>query len=142
MNVRLFFTSVVLLVELAALNALAQQPPETVPSTSDRDKAGLRGPVKKVEYFDSHSGADNQEWLTTNTTEYTPDGRRLKEEGGNSDGNNFIVRYTYGADGRLVNIVSGYARSSSTQKMTYLYDKENRLSAVNSGDGASLSYRY
>jgi len=109
---------------------------------SDRNKAGLRGPVKTVLHEQTFSGADGQQLLTSMTTEYAPDGRTLELRFGNSDGSIWITSYTYYADGRLLKTASGKAGSAAHSQRTYLYDDARRLVRVESGDNGKVSYQY
>ena len=109
---------------------------------SDRDKARLRGPVKTVLNEQTFSGADAQQFLTSTTTEYAPDGRILELRIGNSDGSTWVTSYTYHADGRLLKTVSGKAGSPADSQTTYLYDDARRLIRVESGDNGKVSYQY
>jgi hypothetical protein len=86
MHFRLSFASILLLVASPAWFALAQQSSQTGAFVSDRDKAGLRGPVRTVLDEQTFSGADGQQLLTTTTTHYASDGRILEVRTGNPDG--------------------------------------------------------
>src|SRR5712691_1286153 len=134
MSVRLCFDSILVLVASPAWLARAQQSFQTGASMSDRDKAGLRGPVKTVLNEQTFSGADGQQFLTSTTTEYASDGRILELRIGNSDGSIWVTSYTYYADGRLLKTVSGKAGSAADPQTTYLYDDARRLVGVESGD--------
>lgn len=142
MGVRLHLASVLVLVALPAWLARAQQLSQTGASMTDRDKAGLRGPVKTVLNEQTFSGADGQQFLMSTTTEYAPDGRILEQRIGNSDGSIWVTSYTYYADGRLLKTVSGKAGSAADSQTTYLYDDARRLVGVESGDNVKMSYRY
>src|SRR5437879_9192523 len=73
MQARLSFASILLLTASSAWLALAQQSSQTGAFMSDRDKAGLRGPVKTVLEEQTFSGADGQQSFTTTTTQYAPE---------------------------------------------------------------------
>src|SRR4051812_1642653 len=103
MHVPLSF-AILLFVVSPALCALAQQRGGVM---SDRDKSGLRGPVKTVVDEQTFSGANGQQMLTTLTTEYAPDGRILETRTGNPNGSEWITSYSYHSDGRLLKTVSG-----------------------------------
>jgi hypothetical protein len=107
MSARIYFASILVLVASPAWLARAQQSFQIGASMSDRDKAGLRGPVKTVLNEQTFSGADGQQFLTSTTTEYASDGRILEVRIGNSDGSIWVTSYTYYADGRLLKTVSG-----------------------------------
>jgi YD repeat-containing protein len=142
MSVRLYFASILVLVASPAWLARAQQSSQTGVFMSDRDKAGLRGPVKTVLNEQPFSGADGQQFLTSTTTEYAPDGRILELRIGNSDGSIWVTNYTYYADGRLLKTVSGKVGSAADSQTTYLYDDARRLVRVESGDNDKVTYQY
>jgi hypothetical protein len=86
MSVRLYLASVLALVASPAWLTHAQQLSPTGALVTDRDKAGLQGPVKTVLNEQTFSGADGQQFLMSTTTKYAPDGRILEQRIGNSDG--------------------------------------------------------
>jgi len=142
MSARLSFATILVLVVSPAWLARAQQSFQTGASMSDRDKAGLRGPVKTEVNEQTFSGADGQHFLTSTTTEYAPDGKMLERRVGNSDGSIWVTSYTYYADGRLLKTVSGKAGSAADSQTTYLYDDARRLVGEESGDNDKATYKY
>src|SRR5438445_2773833 len=142
MQARLSFASILLLTASSAWLALAQQSSQTGAFMTDRDKAGLRGPVKTVLNEQTFSGADGQQFLMSTTAEYAPDGRILEQRIGNSDGSIWVTSYTYYADGRLLKTVSGKVGSAADSQTTYLYDDSRRLVGVESGDNDKVTYQY
>jgi YD repeat-containing protein len=142
MHVRLSRASILILVASTAWSALPQQSSQTGAPMSDRDKAGLRGPVKTLLQEDTFSRPDGQQLLTTTTTTYTPDGRILEERTKNPDGSEWVTSYTYRPDGRLLKTVTGNAGSTDKSETTYLYDEAGRLVAVKSGDKIQTRYQY
>jgi len=142
MSVRLYLASVLVLVTSPAWLARAQQSSQAGAFMTDRDKAGLRGPVKTVLNEQNFSGADGQQFLMSTTTEYAPDGRILEQRFGNSDGSIWVTSYAYYADGRLLKTVSGKAGSAADSQTTYLYDDARRLVGLESGDNVRMSYQY
>jgi YD repeat-containing protein len=109
---------------------------------SDRDKAGLRGPVRTVLEEQTFSGADGQQSFTTTTTHYAPDGRILEHRTGNPDGSGWVTSYTYYSDGRLLKTAFGKANSAPGSETIYLYDDAQRLVGVKSGDKVQVRYQY
>ena len=142
MQVRVYFAAILALIVASAESAFAQQSLQTGVQMSDRDKAGLRGPVKTVVYERTFSGTDGQPLHTTTTTEYTRDGRILETRTGNADGSEWLTNYTYDRDGRLLRTVSGSGRSTPSSETTYLYDDSRRLVGVRSGDKDKFRYQY
>jgi YD repeat-containing protein len=129
-----------LLIFLASIT-VAQQSSPSGSSISDREKAGLRGPVKAV-INEQTMSLPNGDQLSTTITKYTPDGRTLEERTSNSDGSEWVTSYTYHPDGRLLKTVSGNAGSTDGSETTYIYDEAGRLVAVKSGDKIQTRYQY
>lgn len=134
-----FYCAVIFSVILPAWFAFAQQLPQTGSPMSDRDKAGLRGPVKSALVEQSFADADARRFTTT---EYAADGRVLEERIVNSDGSQWVTRSTYNRDGRLLKSASGKMGSAPSSETTYSYDAERRLVEVESGDRARYHFRY
>ena len=129
-----------LLIFVASMT-LAQQSPHSGSSISDREKAGLRGPVK--EEIDSQTmSLPSGEKVFTTTTKYTVDGRILEKRATNPDGSEWVTSYSYYPDGRLLKIVTGNAGSTNTSETTNLYDEQRRLVAIKSGDKIQIRYQY
>ncbi len=92
---------------------------------SDREKAGLHGPVRTC--VEETPLPDGKSYLTTR--EYCPDGRTLTVCSSNSDGTEWIVTRTYDAEGRLTKIVSGNSREPGLESV-YTYDGAGRLVSI------------
>jgi YD repeat-containing protein len=142
MRVRLTFASVLVLLTSAAFVFAQQSSSQTGASMSDRDKAGLRGPVKTVMEEHTTPLPDDKQVVTTNTTEYSPDGRKLEERWGNSDGPEWETKYTYHSDGRLSKMETGKTGSAPNSETTYLYDDARKLIGMKSGDKSQARYQY
>jgi len=129
-----------LLIFVASIS-FAQQSSHTSSSMSDREKAGLRGPVK--EEIDSQKmPLPSGEKVFTTTTKYTVDGRILEKRATKPDGSEWVTSYSYYPDGRLLKIVTGNAGSTNRSETTYLYDEQGRLVAIKSGDQIQTRYQY
>lgn len=105
---------------------------------SDREKAGLRGPVKTC--VDEIILPDGSKYLTT--TEYSADGRLLRFST-NSHGSEWIRTQTYDADGHLVKITSGKVGEPSVESL-HTYDESGRLLTITNSpqkDGR-IDFRY
>jgi antitoxin component YwqK of YwqJK toxin-antitoxin module len=105
---------------------------------TEREKAGLRGPVKTCVEETSYPTGKS---LTT--TEYDLDGRLLETRISNPDGSEWVTTKTYDADGRLVKASSGKSGEPATESL-YTYDERGRLKEITSaeGKGNRTSYRY
>jgi YD repeat-containing protein len=136
------FATILLVALSPAWFVLAQQSSQTGASMSDRDKAGLRGPVKTVVDEQTFSMSDGQQRLSTNTTEYTPDGKILEVRTRPQDGSEWVTNYTYHSDGRLLKTVFGKLGSAPGYETTYSYDEARRLIALKSGDNNRIRYHY
>jgi len=141
MQARLYFASILLVTASSWWLAPAQQSSPIGASKSDRDKAGLRGPVKTVVEEQAFSRPDGQESFTITTTQYAPDGRILEDRTG-KDGSGWVTSYSYHSDGRRLKTASGKANSAPSSETTYLYDDVQRLVGVKSGDKVQVRYQY
>ena len=92
---------------------------------SDREKAGLHGPVRTC--VEETILPDGKSYLTT--TEYDPDGRTLTSRTTNSDGTGWITTKTYDVDGRLTRTISGNSREPGVESV-YIYDEVGRLVSI------------
>ena len=99
---------------------------ETInPTMSDREKAGLRGPVKTC-IEETTGPPDGMKYSTT--TEYSPDGRLLTTRHTGSDGTEWTKTQSYDADGRLTKTSWGKVGDESL----YAYDGTGRLLSITS----------
>lgn len=105
---------------------------------TDREKAGLRGPVRTRVEETIYPGG---KFLTT--TEYSLDGRLLATRASNPDGSAWVTTQTYDADGRLVKTASGNSGERAAE-ILYTYDEGGRLKEIRDADGKGnrTSYRY
>jgi YD repeat-containing protein len=111
----------------------ATEGPTIGATMSDREKAGLRGPVRTcLEEIIYPTG----KCLTT--TEYSTDGRVLTTRMTQPDGSGWVTTHTYDADGRLTKTTSGNASEPGTETL-YDYDEAGRLLSITkaSKDGGS-----
>jgi hypothetical protein len=94
---------------------------------SDREKAGLHGPVRTC--VEEAILPDNIKHLTTR--EYTPDGKILilTARTANSDGTEWITTKTFDAIGRLTRTISGNSREPGLESV-YIYDGVGRLVSI------------
>ena len=109
-----------------------------VSQMTDREKAGLRGPVRTRVEETIYPGG---KFLTT--TEYSLDGRLLATRASNSDGSAWVTSQTYDAVGRLVKTASGSSGERAAE-ILYTYDEGGRLKEIRDADGKGnrTSYRY
>jgi YD repeat-containing protein len=99
---------------------------------SDRQKAGLRGPVKL--YIEEDVLSDGSELLTAN--EYNLDGRLLSTRVINPEGSEWVTTEIYSADGRLLKSISGASGEPGAETLL-TYDEARRLLAMTSSGGNS-----
>jgi len=100
---------------------------ETInPTKSDREKAGLRGPVRTC--VEETTALPNNSKNST-TTEYSPDGKFLTSHTTNSDGLEWIRTQTYDADGRLIKTTWGKLGEPGDESL-YAYDASGRLLSI------------
>lgn len=108
---------------IALFLTLLQIPLSAARSThmSDREKAGLRGPVKTcVEEIIYPTGK------YVNTTEYSTDGRVLTIRTIQPDGSEWVLTNIYDTNGHLLKTVSGKVGELGAE-MRYDYDETGRL---------------
>jgi YD repeat-containing protein len=106
---------------------------------SDREKAGLRGPVRTcIEESNLPYGGKY-----STTREYSPDGRLLATHAPNSDGSEWLSTRTYHADGRLAKISSGKVGGPVSETL-YAYDEAGRLLSITNSpeEGGRTDFRY
>jgi YD repeat-containing protein len=99
---------------------------------TDREKAGLRGPVRTCleetiyPEMTTSDGTQIPERKSLYTTEYDVGGRVIVIRIRNSDGSEWITRRTYDASGHLLRTTSGMGVEPS-QQTDYFYDAQGRL---------------
>jgi YD repeat-containing protein len=119
----------------------AQSAQQAGAEMSDRGKAGLRGPVKTLVEEQTFTSPDNQSFVSTTITEYSPEGKILQRRNENQYGPQYVTTYTYAADGRLLKISSGKSDAPPDSAETYLYDEKKRLIGTKS-DGHETRFEY
>lgn len=98
---------------------------------SDRDKAGLRGPVRTVSVGSTKSEYDPGGRLITTRWLSNPD----------SKASEMIEAWTYDSSGRLLTDTVRTASGALTEKV-YSYDDKGRLLRIVEGSGDYTSFRY
>ena len=110
-------------------------PEESKATMFDRDRIGLRGPVKSCTEETTHpavtdgQGKTYPEFRSAGTTEYDRDGRILVTRTNSRDGQGWVSNYEYDASGRLLKIASGLAGKAFTET-SYSYDQQGRLQNI------------
>ncbi len=105
---------------------------------SDREKAGLRGPVQIcVEDVVYPTG----KFSTTYT--YDIDGKLLVNSSKSSNGSDWVTTRTYASDGHLLSTVSGKSGDPGLESL-YSYDDSGRLLSItnNLRKGSRLDFHY
>jgi len=111
-NVRVKTLPVLLAIGLLALPLTAQNSPQKDDDMSDRERSGLRGPVKAIAEEDTHdilnpkTGAPSERRFFS-TTEFDRDGHTLLARFRNPDGSEWITRKEYSASGLLLKTAAG-----------------------------------
>jgi YD repeat-containing protein len=99
---------------------------------SDREKAGLRGPVGMCVEETNYPGATTSDgthiperkfWYTT---QYDVDGHITAMRSRQSDGPEWVTRYSYNASGHLLKTTSG-TEGEPSRETDYSYDDQGRL---------------
>jgi hypothetical protein len=113
---------------------------ETInPTMSDRDKAGLRGPVKTC--VETTGPLDGSKYSTT--TEYSLEGKFLSSRNTNSDGSEWVRTQTYDDDGRLTKTIWGKVGEPGDESL-YTYDGTGRVRTITNypEKGGRIDYQY
>jgi YD repeat-containing protein len=142
MSVRLRFFTILLFIVFVEYFGLTQISSQTGTNLSDRDKAGLRGPVKTVVDEQTLTTFEAKTFISTEVIEYSPDGRFMERRHDNPDGSQWVTAYTYAADGRLLKVSYGKDGTSPDSETTYQYDEQKRLLGTKSGDRNEIRYQY
>lgn len=99
---------------------------------SDREVAGLRGPVERCT---DETRYDQGSWRMIRETTYDPDGRISQLSGTNDDGTNVsksVESFTYDAAGHLLRTV--WAGQDGSSDILRYYDSQGRLTRVTGED--------
>jgi YD repeat-containing protein len=96
---------------------------------SDRERIGLRGPVRTC--TEETIFSDDNKWTTT--WEYSPEGNVLSEHRGGSDGSAWVVTHTYDPADRLIRTTSGRPGEPGVET-SYSYDEGGRMASVTHSD--------
>jgi YD repeat-containing protein len=116
---------------------------------SDREKAGLRGPVRtcveEINYpgVTTPDGRQIPERKSWYTTEYDVDGRVMMIRSQGSDGSESTMRYTYDASGHLLKTAVG-KEGDPSQDTNYSYDGHGRQLNIagSSTPGNPITFQY
>jgi len=112
---------------------------ESTSTMSEREQHGLRGAVKSCAQEITSSGVTDAQGQTypevrsTYTTEYDRGGRTVATRSSNSDGSQWVTRYSYDPSGRLLKTASGDEGQATTETI-YSYDHGGRLQNISGGD--------
>jgi YD repeat-containing protein len=100
-----------------------------VPVLSDREKAGLRGPVEEcILETITPPGPTSHAWRMVYTTKYDPDGRMYQLNYVNNDGSKGMESLTYDTKGHLLRVV--WDTQGGTRDTIYSYDAQGRLIGI------------
>jgi YD repeat-containing protein len=104
---------------------------------SDRESAGLRGPVEQcIDEMRYGQGG----WRMVNETKYDADGRTSQRSYTNNDGTKGLETFTYDAEGHLLRTVwTGQAGGSDT---IYNYDSQGRLVGITGQGDWTTTFEY
>jgi YD repeat-containing protein len=115
-----------------------------VPQASDRERAGLRGPVKTCTQERFYPDAESRPTaLLVDTAHYDAAGRLLLHRIQAPHGDESLTTYTYNAVGRLLRVV--HERTGVTrQESSYQYDSQGRLSGITPAttDDPDVTFEY
>ena len=104
------------------------------PTMSDRERAGLRGPVEQcTEETITPSGSNYPAMRYGSTTKYDPTGRILHISYTHADGSKSMGSHIYDTQGHLLKAIWGRP-SGPASETNYTYDEKGRLIGM-TGDG-------
>jgi YD repeat-containing protein len=111
---------------------------------SDREKAGLRGPVQQCTEERTTPAFENfpaTSYVSIN--KYSPDGRLLQLATGNSvaSAQEFSITYTYDAAGRLLEKTTASAASPASES-NYQYDQKGRIISITGDPLGTSTFEY
>jgi YD repeat-containing protein len=139
--------SLIGLFALAAPLCMAQGPqskPAVRPVPSDREQAGLRGPVKSCVEETTFPTVTSPNGLPTagwSETDYDEQGHVLARLYRNPDGSVWAVRSTYDASGKVIKRTSG-KEGSASEATHYAYDQLGRQASITTGGAAPVTFHY
>jgi len=111
------------------------------PTMSQREKAGLRGPVEEcTEERITPPGPSSPAWRMVTTTKYDPDGRIYQRGYVNNDGSKGVESLTYDAEGHLLRTV--WDAQGGTRDTIYTYDSRGRLIGITGEPDRSTIFEY
>lgn len=100
---------------------------------TDKQKHGLRGPVKNVlietAQFEEHEGQRAEKLWYRHTISFNRDGQVIEQANRNPDGSESRAVYEYSDSGRLLATRSFEPTGALNSEMRYIYDDNDRLAA-------------
>jgi YD repeat-containing protein len=125
----------------------AQSKPAVRPAPSDREKTGLRGPVKSCVEETTFPNATSSNGLPAvpytrwSQTDYDEQGHMLATLDRNPDGSVWAVRNTYDASGKLIKTTSG-KEGGPSDATHYAYDDQGRLTSITTNGAPPVTFHY
>jgi YD repeat-containing protein len=111
------------------------------PALSDREKAGLHGPVEEcTEESTTPPSGNSPAWKMVYTTKYDRDGRIYQTGYVNNDGSKGTQSLTYDAEGHLLTKV--WEAQGKTSATIYNYDTQGRLIGITDERDWTTSFEY
>ena len=138
---------VVSILALPVTVAQVRSTQENGTTMSDREKHGLRGPVKSCTQENTYAGVTDAEGKnypesrSERTREYDEDGRTLAIRSRNTDGSEWVTRFTYDPSGRPLKNAYGVEGQAFTET-NYTYDSRGTLQKVSSHGKPDISFRH
>jgi YD repeat-containing protein len=111
------------------------------PALSDREKAGLRGPVEECTVESTTPPEGNRPaWKMVYTNKYDRDGKMYQTSYVNNDGSKGTQSLTYDAEGHLLRAV--WESKGGTSDTIYDYDTQGRLIGITDPRQWTTSFEY
>jgi YD repeat-containing protein len=102
---------------------------------TEREQAGLRGPIKLCRNATEYVCSEPSRTMYTDDT-FSPQGQLLERRHCNPDGSHWVTSLRYGEHGRLIE------KEEAGQTFAYRYDSLGRLEQVHQGDRVVESVKY
>jgi len=114
---------------------------EEIPKMSDREKAGLRGPVESCTVENTTpAGPSTHAWRMVTMTKYDPDGRAYENGYINNDGTKGVQSLTYDSEGHLLR--AAWNTQAGERSTIYNYDSQGRVTTITGEGNWTTTFEY
>ena len=108
---------------------------------SDREKAGLRGPVESCTVESTTpAGQSTHAWRMVTMTKYDPNGRAYENGYVNNDGTKGVQSLTYDSEGHLLR--AAWNTQAGERSTIYNYDSQGRVTSIAGAGDWTTTFEY